>query len=119
MLSWSEYETLRLWDKAGQPLTLLKGCAGLIGRKDFCVGDLITGIRDYHLSHNLDNWKNEKCLACAYLPLCFGGCRYLKLVRDGEMKGVDCRKRHFDAVLEPLVKQDIAYKAQMKNIGND
>jgi len=51
--------------------------------------------------------------------LCFGGCRYLKLVRDGEMKGVDCRKRHFDAVLEPLVKQDIAYKAQMKNIGND
>jgi len=89
-------------------------CAGLIGRERFCVGDLKTGVRDYRQSHNLDNWKNERCLSCAYLPLCFGGCRYLKLVRDGEMKGVDCRKRHFDAVLESLVRQDIKYSNQIR-----
>lgn len=43
------------------------------------------------------------------LPLCFGGCRYMKLVRDGNMSGVDCKKQYYDVTLEALVKQDIKY----------
>jgi uncharacterized protein len=88
--------------------TLYK-CPGLIGRKNFCVGDLTNGIIDYRSSHALDNWKNKKCLSCSYLPLCFGGCRYMKLVRDGDLRGVDCKKRYFDKILETLVLQDIKY----------
>jgi len=84
-------------------------CPGLIGRKEFSAGDIRTGIMDYSQSHNLDNWKNEECLDCEYLPLCFGGCRYMKLVRDGNMDGVDCKKPYLDATLETLVKQDIKY----------
>jgi uncharacterized protein len=84
-------------------------CPGLIGRKEFCIGDVKTDIEDYRQSHNLDNWKNEECLNCAYLPLCFGGCRYMKYICDGNMHGVDCRKPYFDATLEALVKQDIKY----------
>lgn len=84
-------------------------CPGLIGRNEFSVGDLKTGIGDYSISHNLDNWKNDECLDCAYLPLCFGGCRYMKLVRDGNMNGVDCKKPFLDATLETMVKQDIKY----------
>jgi len=84
-------------------------CPGLIGREAFKVGNIKTGIKDYRLSHNLDNWKNEECLDCAYLPLCFGGCRYMKLIRDRNMDGVDCKKPYFDACLETLVKQDIRY----------
>jgi uncharacterized protein len=84
-------------------------CPGLIGRETFKIGDIRTGIRDYRQSHNLDNWKNEECLKCAYLPLCFGGCRYMKVIRDGNMEGVDCKKPYFDACLETLVKQDIRY----------
>jgi uncharacterized protein len=84
-------------------------CPGLIGRKEFCVGNIRDGIKDYRHSHNLDNWKNEECLNCAYLPLCFGGCRYMKFIREGNMTGVDCKKPYFDAVLEELVKQDIKY----------
>jgi uncharacterized protein len=91
--------------------TLYK-CPGLIGRKSFCVGELKSGIIDYRASHALDNWKNEKCLACSYLPLCFGGCRYMKLVRDGNMNGVDCKKRYLDDILEKLVFQDIKYGLQ-------
>lgn len=82
-------------------------CAGLIGREQFRVGDLSNGIIDYRLSHNLDNWKNDECLNCSYLPLCFGGCRYMKLVRDGSMEGVDCKKPYLDAALRDLVLQDI------------
>jgi uncharacterized protein len=84
-------------------------CPGLIGRKEFRVGDLKTGIRDYRRSHNLDNWKNEECLDCEYLPLCFGGCRYMKLVRDGNMEGVDCKRQYLNATLETMIKQDIKY----------
>lgn len=82
-------------------------CSGLIGRRQFQVGDLEQGLTDVRRTHDLDAWKNETCLCCSYLPLCFGGCRYLKLLRDGEMSGVDCRKPYFDAVLEKLVLQDL------------
>ena len=85
-------------------------CSGLIGRKEFCAGDLQSGIKDYRLSYKLDHWKNEECLDCAYLPLCFGGCKYMKLLRDGDMNGVDCKKPYLDAILEAAVRQDIRYK---------
>ncbi|MGE5300441.1 MAG: geopeptide radical SAM maturase [Acidobacteriota bacterium] len=84
-------------------------CPGLIGREEFRIGDIWSGTTDYRKSHNLDNWKCDECLDCVYLPLCFGGCRYMKLVRDGNMDGVDCRKEFFDAALETLVKQDIKH----------
>jgi len=84
-------------------------CPGMIGRDEFKVGHISSGIMDYKQSHNLDNWKNDKCLDCEYLPLCFGGCRYLKLVRDGKMNGVDCKKPYLDATLRALVMQDIKY----------
>jgi len=82
-------------------------CPGFLGRKRFCVGDLGNGIRDYKQSYKLDNYKNDECLNCSYLPLCFGGCRYMKFLRDGDMNGVDCKKSFFDASLEQLVNQDI------------
>jgi uncharacterized protein len=89
-------------------------CPGLIGRRDFCTGSVRTGVVDYRGTHNLDNWKNEECLACAYLPLCFGGCRYMKLVRDGNMRGVDCKKEFFDKTLETFVLQDVKYACEDK-----
>lgn len=82
-------------------------CPGLIGREEFRVGDIKTGIKDYRQSHNLDNWKNDECLNCSYLPLCFGGCRYMKLVRDGDMNGLDCKKLYLDATLNALIYQDV------------
>lgn len=88
--------------------TLYK-CPGLIGRKEFCVGTLTSGLLDYSRTHNLGNWKNEECLACSYLPLCFGGCRYMKLLQDGAMRGVNCRKEYFDRTLAQFVAQDIKY----------
>jgi uncharacterized protein len=84
-------------------------CAGFLGRKDYSVGDIQNGIKGYRQSHCLNNWKNEKCLSCSYLPLCFGGCRYMKFLRDGNMEGIDCRKPYYDAILETVVRQDIKY----------
>lgn len=84
-------------------------CPGLIGRSEGRIGNLGPPA-DARGSKVPPNWHDQTCLSCAYLPLCFGGCRYLKLLRDGDMSGVDCRKPYFDAVLEPLVLQDLRYR---------
>lgn len=90
-------------------------CPGLIGTKGFEVGDLQTGFCDYRESHNLDNWKNDECMNCEYLPLCFGGCRYMKYLRDGNIEGVDCKKPYLDATLETFLMQDIKYRVKPQN----
>ena len=82
-------------------------CTGLIGRTEFSAGTLKTGISDHAALHDLGNWKNETCLCCTYLPLCFGGCRYLKLVREGVLQGIDCKREYFDRSLRALVLQDV------------
>jgi uncharacterized protein len=83
-------------------------CPGLIGQREFCVGDVVNGVGDYSVSHRLNNWQTEECLECVYLPLCFGGCRYLSLLRGSAMETLDCRKPYYDACLEGLVRQDLS-----------
>jgi uncharacterized protein len=82
-------------------------CPGMIGRHEYKVGDVVNGIGDYSVSHCMDNWKNDKCLDCVYLPLCFGGCRYMNLLSAGKIAGLDCRKPYYDACLEGFVMQDL------------
>jgi uncharacterized protein len=76
--------------------------------KDLEIGNIRTGVTDYTQSHCTGHWKCDQCLDCAYLPLCFGGCRYLTLLRHGAITGVECKKEFLDATLETCVKQDLA-----------
>lgn len=87
-------------------------CPALIGRPEFAVGDVRSGVRDYTESHRLGNWKNPTCLACAYLPLCFGGCRYSTFVQSGNFDALDCKKAYFNACLETIIRQDLAYSTR-------
>ena len=64
--------------------------------------------------YNRDVWKNEECLECAYLPQCFGGCRFMKFLRDGDITGVDCWKSFLDAILEKCILQDLKYRPANK-----
>jgi len=89
-------------------------CPALLGREEFVVGDVGSGIQEYGETHKLDNWKNDNCTRCEYLPLCFGGCRYATFVKDGTIDALDCKKDYFDACLEKIVKQDIRYRTQAK-----
>lgn len=84
-------------------------CPVFIGKKGYEIGTLNDGINDYTKKYNLGNWKNEECIECAYLPICFGGCRYMTYVRDGNINGLDCKKPYLDAVLETLIKQDVKF----------
>jgi uncharacterized protein len=83
-------------------------CPVFMGQEEMRVGTLAEGINDYRESHNLDVWKNDECLECAYLPLCFGGCRFFRKLKTGAIDGVDCRRAMLDASLERIVRQDMA-----------
>jgi uncharacterized protein len=85
-------------------------CPAFMGWPELSVGTLEAGIADYRHSHGLDIWRTDECLDCAYLPLCFGGCRLVTLMKHGAIDGVDCRKAFFDASLEQYVLQDLRYQ---------
>jgi len=85
-------------------------CPAFIGKPEFAAGDLVAGIHDYSGMYHTQHWQNEHCAQCPYLPLCFGGCRYMAYVRDGRVEATDCRKDYLDACLERLVQQDARYK---------
>lgn len=80
-------------------------CPGFMGWPEMSVGTLAHGIGDYSASHNLTLWQNDDCLDCPYLPLCFGGCRLLTLMRNGAIDGPACRRDFFDAALERMILQ--------------
>ncbi len=87
-------------------------CPAFVGKEGFAAGDLETGLKDYADAYKLDLWKNEDCIECEYLPLCFGGCRYMAFIKDGSIGTLDCQKPYFDTSLERLIKQDIRYRGQ-------
>jgi len=84
-------------------------CPAFMGWPDLSIGTLAQGIGEYRRSHDLGAWQNDACLECAYLPLCFGGCRFLQRLTTGSVRGVECRKELLDATLEATVRQDLAY----------
>jgi uncharacterized protein len=89
-------------------------CPVFMGDVGMRVGSLIDGIYDYRDSHNLNVWKNDECLECAYLPLCFGGCRFFRKLKTGAIDGVDCRRALLDASLEQMVLQDLEMARTLK-----
>jgi uncharacterized protein len=86
--------------------TLFK-CPMFMGYPELAVGTLAGGVKDYAASHNLALWQNDECLDCAYLPLCFGGCRFFSLRKNGAINEVDCRRAFLDACLEKFIRQDL------------
>ncbi len=85
-------------------------CPAFVGREGFAVGDLRRGVFDDGAAYNPDVWKKPECLECAYLPQCYGGCRFLKFVRDGNVDDVDCWRPFLDATLEGCIRQDLAHR---------
>ena len=85
-------------------------CPAFVGREGFAVGDLRNGVVDNVDAYNTAVWKNQECLDCAYLPQCFGGCRFLRFLRDGNIDSVDCWKNFLDATMESCIMQDLKYR---------
>ena len=86
-------------------------CPAFIGKEGFAVGNVQSGIDDYTNSYKLGLWKtNDECAECVYLPLCFGGCRYMTFIQKGTIDTLDCRKDYLDATLETFIKQEVKFR---------
>jgi len=85
-------------------------CPCFIGEERFRIGHLATGVRERGEAYGWDRWQNAECLACPYLPLCFGGCRYQAWQTSGTAAGLECRRPFFEATLATFVTQDLAFK---------
>ena len=82
-------------------------CVAMIGRPEFAVGDVWQGVGDI-APYRRGHWQQHgECTECAYLPLCFGGCRFFRKLKTGAIDGVDCRRVMLDASLERIVRQDL------------
>ncbi|HJV35297.1 geopeptide radical SAM maturase [Geomonas sp.] len=86
--------------------TLYK-CPAFMAYPGMSIGTLSEGMADYRQSHAIGNWKAEECLDCPYLPICFGGCRFLNLLNDRPIGTLDCRREFYDAALERMVLENI------------
>jgi uncharacterized protein len=84
-------------------------CPAFMGWQELSIGTLAGGVTDYGVSHALGNWRTEECLKCPYLPLCFGGCRFLTLLQGKPLTEVDCRRDFLDATLESFLLQNPAH----------
>jgi len=91
-------------------------CVTLIGHPEFACGDIWHGMaQGWQEKYCADHWQGkEQCRECEYLPLCFGGCRYMAFQREGSMAGVDCQKNFLDATLEQMLMQDLKYRYPTK-----
>ncbi len=86
-------------------------CVSLVGHREFIAGDIRRGGARLPAGYRPDNWrKEEMCRRCDYLPLCFGGCRYLAYQRDGQVAGVDCQRTLLDSTLGEMLRQDLRYR---------
>jgi uncharacterized protein len=90
--------------------TLYK-CPAFMGWDGYSIGTLAEGVSDYSESHCIGNWQTEECLDCSYLPLCFGGCRFLNLLQDKGIGEVDCKRDFLDATLESMILQNMKHAA--------
>lgn len=89
--------------------TLYK-CLPFAGREQFKAGDIWKGPIDISHTYHLDHWqKEEKCSDCIYLPLCYGGCRYMEYQRSGILEKVDCKMKFYDATLAQSLNMDVKY----------
>jgi len=90
-------------------------CPVFMGYPELSIGTLEDGMNDYAESHAIGSrWQNDECLECPYLPICFGGCRFLALQLGGSIRGIDCRRDYFDNLLETLVLQEQRYKGALR-----
>jgi uncharacterized protein len=85
-------------------------CPCFAGETRFRIGDVASGVLPEAVAaYGRDRWHNDACLACPYLPLCFGGCRHEVRQNGADLSALSCRRPFFEAALGTLVRQDHAH----------
>ncbi len=90
-------------------------CLPLAGREEFACGDVGMGVTTSSASLHPESWRHDpRCPECVYLPLCYGGCRFMVYQGTGSTAGVDCQQGYFDKVIPGMLSQDLRYRFGVK-----
>jgi uncharacterized protein len=76
-------------------------CTPFFGQERFLLGNISYSTlleKWFRLPDNLPH----KCLDCAYVPVCCGGCRFVSSRHHGDASKVACEKPFFDSIFAPL-----------------
>lgn len=85
-------------------------CVAMIGHAAYAAGDVWSGFSSSDGVYHPGRWQDhQECRECAYLPLCFGGCRHMEFQRTGTMNNVNCMRNFYDRVLPDTVRQDACF----------
>ncbi|MCL7488306.1 MAG: geopeptide radical SAM maturase [Desulfobulbaceae bacterium] len=91
----------------------LDKCVAMIGHGAYAAGNVWSGFTASNKVYHPGRWQErQECRECAYLPLCFGGCRHMDFQRTGTMNTINCMKTYFDRTLEETVRQDACFQAE-------
>lgn len=88
----------------------LQKCWNVIGQKDKRVGHLLEDNETYRANRlkwlAWDGFNDKLCETCKVLPLCMGGCPYLKLYDIGSEYSCDPINYNLKNILELIVRQN-------------
>lgn len=86
-------------------------CPAFLGIEEFKIGNISKGINFDEKIYALSIKENEECRECMYLPMCFGGCRYLSYLKKHKIE-IDCKKDFFENTIDRFILQDIKYRTK-------
>lgn len=84
-------------------------CPAFLGFEEFKIGNVFKEAHFDYKMYDLNFRENRECIECLYLPMCFGGCRYLSYLKTGKI-GIDCKKDFFESTLHRFIQQDIKFR---------
>jgi len=88
------------------PCGELYKCAVMAGQNDAVIGTIDRDDLNYCNTKfmTLDLWRRAECRACAFLPICGGGCRYTAQEEGGNWGVASCNRRYFEEVSIPMIR---------------
>ena len=76
-------------------------CPSLVGMKQYCVGNVASHKLNQQYRQQTEIMPWEKCLDCALVGLCCGGCPYRNFLKNKQWeKGKICRKNYMMSLLQ-------------------
>jgi uncharacterized protein len=70
-------------------------CAGFLGKSDWAVGHVTTGL-NLRYQRLAESRPQRECGSCSHRPDCGGGCVAASWMASGRSEGVNCEKEFFD-----------------------
>ena len=101
------------------PCGELYKCAVMAGQNDAVIGSIDRDELNYCNTKfmTLDLWRRSECRACAFLPICGGGCRHTAQVEGGNWAAASCNRRYFEEVSIPIIRDLYTQKGGEGNEG--